>query len=99
MKRLSLILLSLCLSVAGVQARKWLPAPDAPRSEFRLLGCTYRGADLESLDLLSAAGDHGWTVDVDRTSVDGGVRYTFRFVAQRAMENAGVAVAFDHGGW
>ena len=81
------------LSVAGVQARKWLPAPDAPRSEFRLLGCTYRGADLESLDLLSAAGDHGWTVDVDRTSVDGGVRYTFRFVAQRAMENAGVAVA------
>ncbi len=56
-------------------------------------------ADLESLDLLSAAGDHGWTVNVDRTSVDGGVRYTFRFVAQRAMENAGVAVAFDHGGW
>lgn len=99
MKRLSLILLSMYLSVAGVQARKWLPAPDAPRSEFRLLGCTYRGADLESLDLLSAAGDHGWMVDVDRTSVDGGVRYTFRFVAQRAMENAGVAVAFDHGGW
>ena len=57
MKKLSLILLSLCLSVAGVQARKWLPAPDAPRSEFRLMGCTYRGADLESLDLLSAAGE------------------------------------------
>ena len=50
-----MILLSLCLSVVGVQARKWLPAPGAPRAGFRLRGCAGRGADRAALGLLAAA--------------------------------------------
>lgn len=85
--------------VVGVQAQKWLPADTARNRAYRLLGCTYQQADLKQVESLAASANPDWDVRVEQQEVPGGIRYAFHFTAKRAMENAGVAVAFDQEAW
>lgn len=102
--RISLII-ALCLLAGMSQAQSWLPqagqnAPvpafDAP--PFRLLECSYREARLETCRPILPAST-SWTVETTEEKVTDGISYTFTFTARQALENAGVAVAFDEYDW
>lgn len=62
------------------------------------IACSYNLADLvESHNI--GSGDDSWRVTTLAMPVDDGTAYTFTFIAQRPMENAGVGIAFDVDGW
>ena len=77
------------------EAQSWLPAIREAKSSCRLLECTYQDSKLVNCTTAGSA----WQADRQVTERDGSTVYTFTFTAQRDMENAGVAVAFDEPGW
>lgn len=78
-------------------AQKWLPLDDIS-NDFRLLGCFYDLSNLDHYENLSVDNPN-WNVAISHKLVPGGIRYKFSFKAKRAMQNTGVAVAFDHNDW
>lgn len=62
------------------------------------LAYTYCGSSLSDSHVIAPA-DNSWRVTADSHPVDDGTAYVFTFVAQRPMDEAGVAVAVDVDGW
>lgn len=84
----------------SVKAQSWLPQSGNAKERFRTLSCKYDGAKLqESKPITSESSD--WTVKMEETplATGDGKNYVFTFKAKRAMQNAGVAVAFDQYDW
>lgn len=84
----------------SVKAQSWLPQSGSAKEIFRTLSCKYDGAKLqESKPVTSGSSD--WTVKVDKTplAAGDGTNYVFTFKAKKAMQNAGVAIAFDQFNW
>ncbi|WP_233551759.1 hypothetical protein [Parabacteroides sp. AF48-14] len=76
----------------------WTPQSVSGKQEYRLLECGYNEAQLESSRVITPASTT-WKVDTKQEKIPEGVSYTFTFTAQQALENAGVAVAFDEYDW
>lgn len=95
--RISLIIV--CCLLAGMsRAQSWLPQAIAGEPAFRLLECGYREARLETCRPVLPAST-SWAVETKEEKVTDGISYTFTFTARQALENAGVAVAFDEYDW
>ena len=92
------LILTCCflLSVLTLHAEKWLPKQHSPAVTMRLLGCQYHQAQLIGLEELTADSPN-WRVWQEVDSVQGGTRWVFE--ARRAMQQVGVAVAFDQYDW
>lgn len=88
-------LLTFFTGTASLFSQKWLPESMSARPGFRLLECRYNQAQLAG----TCPAGKDWKAEVQKTAVPGGIRYTFRFVAQRDLQQAGVAVAFDQPQW
>lgn len=86
----------LAVMASAANAQKWLPQTCRPEVPVRLLGCTYQGAELVKCEEVTPA-SADWTVRVEPDTELGGRRYVFK--AKRALQEAGVAVAFDSYGW
>lgn len=91
-------LLAACLSLFLLpgQAQNWLPQPGNPEVEVRMLGCKYEGAKLKECNLLNAA-SQDWNIKIIPDTEKRGNQYVFE--AKRAMQEVGVAVAFDQYDW
>lgn len=98
MKYRILLIVALCLLAGMSRAQSWLPQALPGEPAFRLLECGYRDARLETCRPVLPASD-SWAVEAKEEKVADGVSYTFTFTARRALENAGVAVAFDEYDW
>ncbi|MDE5678421.1 hypothetical protein [Phocaeicola sp.] len=92
------MLMAGCLSLFSLlgQAQNWLPQQKKSKVEVRMLGCIYEGARLKECNLLSPD-SKDWNVTVVPDEERGGKQYVFE--AKRAMQDAGVAVAFDQYDW
>lgn len=84
------------LSSLAVGAQNWLPQQKNPGTEIRLLGCKYDGAKLEECNVLTSE-SKDWKVEVITGNVAGEKQFVFE--AKRAMQQVGVAVAFDQYEW
>ncbi len=85
-----------CLAVNLPMAAKWLPKT-SQETCYRLLECVYQDAQLKTCDEIESDAD--WTVVRSESGSEGRKVYTFTFTAQRDMEQAGVAVAFNEYDW
>lgn len=100
MRKQTLLVLSLCISSLAtvVQAQGWLPKQRNPQTTFRTLGCQYEGSRLKASEELTPQ-SKDWSIEVSAQPKQTGTEYIFRFKAKRAMQEAGVAVAFDQYDW
>ena len=85
-----------CLAANLPVAAKWLPKT-SQETCYRLLECVYQDAQLKTCDEIESDAD--WTVVRSESDSEGRKVYAFTFTAQRDMEQAGVAVAFDEYDW
>ena len=87
-------LLAGCFSLFALlgQAQGWLPQQRNPQVGVRMLGCTYEGARLKECNVLGPESED-WAVSIVSDKEKGGNQYIFE--AKRAMQEVGVAVAFD----
>ncbi|WP_156307990.1 hypothetical protein [Sphingobacterium endophyticum] len=96
------LLVTLILSITSqfVLAQDWLPLNRNQSVPYRLLDCSYEQSKLKDISTILPTSDN-WSVYIDSTyhKEKGYLSYTFRFVAKRSMDNAGVAVAFDEYQW
>ncbi|WP_293713638.1 glycoside hydrolase family 76 protein [uncultured Parabacteroides sp.] len=90
---------------AGAENRKsWLPDKQNTRNAIRLLECMYDKARLERCEEITPASSD-WEVrltgDPDGHTSPYGTEYVYEytFKAKRALQSAGVAVAFDRYNW
>lgn len=83
---------------AVAETASWLPDVKNSNKNIRLLECVYNDAELKQCKEIGAASS-GWNVSTEKSAVDNGEMYIFRFTAKQDMENAGVAVSFDQYGW
>lgn len=106
MKHILLVAISAIITVhAGAENRtSWLPDKQSHRSAIRLLECTYDKAQLQRCEeIMPASSD--WEVSVagdsegDITPYGTQYIYEYTFKAKRALQSAGVAVAFDRYNW
>lgn len=99
MKNIHLLLIAfICFFSSMVQAQSWLPQQNEPQTTIRLLGCTYDDAKLSGSHLITPD-SKDWSVKTENAASGNQATWTFIFTAKRAMDNAGVAVAFDQYGW
>lgn len=96
---------AMALVHAGAENRKsWLPDKQNTRNAIRLLECTYDKALLERCEEITSASTD-WEVsltgDPDGHTSPYGTEYVYEytFKAKRALQSAGVAVAFDRYNW
>lgn len=91
-------LLAGCISLfsLAMQAQNWLPQHRNPEVEFRMLGCKYEGSHLKECQPLTPD-SKDWNIKIVPDAVKGGKQYIFE--AKRAMQDVGVAVAFDQYDW
>lgn len=96
---------AMALVHAGAENRKsWLPDTQNTRNAIRLLECTYDKARLERCEEITPASSD-WEVsltgDPDGHTSPYGTEYVYEytFKAKRALQSAGVAVAFDRYNW
>lgn len=80
----------------ATQAQSWLPQHRNPEVEIRTLGCKYEGAQLKECQTLTPD-SKDWSVKIVPDAEKGGKQYIFE--AKRAMQDVGVAVAFDQYNW
>lgn len=92
------IVLAGCISLFSLatQAQNWLPQHRNPEVEIRTLGCKYEGAQLKECQTLTPD-SKDWSVKIVPDAEKGGKQYIFE--AKRAMQDVGVAVAFDQYNW
>lgn len=92
------IVLAGCISLFSLatQAQNWLPQYRNPEVEIRTLGCKYEGAKLKECQPLTPD-SKDWSVKIVPDAEKGGKQYIFE--AKRAMQDVGVAVAFDQYNW
>ena len=92
------IVLAGCISLFSLatQAQNWLPQHRNPEVEIRTLGCKYEGAKLKECQPLTPD-SKDWSVKIVPDAEKGGKQYIFE--AKRAMQDVGVAVAFDQYDW
>lgn len=92
------IVLAGCISLFSLatQAQNWLPQHRNPEVEIRTLGCKYEGAQLKECQTLTPD-SKDWSVKIVPDAEKGGKQYIFE--AKRAMQDVGVAVAFDQYDW
>lgn len=89
------LLLAASWFVASAQV-SWLPVKERRDVKVRLLGCEYDNSTLTKCTEVDAnSSDWGVTVEPNRQL--GGINYVF--TAKRAMQQVGVAVAFDRYDW
>jgi len=81
-------------------AQGWLPEHQDRFKKYRLLDCSYEQSNLKKASTIYANSEN-WAVQIDSSiiAVKGLVTYVFTFKAKRAMDDAGVAVAFDEYDW
>ncbi len=91
-------LLAGCFSLFALlgQAQGWLPQQRNPQVGVRMLGCAYEGARLKECNVLGPESED-WAVSIVSDKEKGGNQYIFE--AKRAMQEVGVAVAFDQYDW
>ncbi len=81
-------------------AQKWVPKSIDSSQEYRLLECKYDKAQLKYCQpIISSSNTTSWKVDVQKTTITNGIKYSFDFIAQKDMNEVGVAVAFDQYQW
>lgn len=87
-----------CLSLFSlvIQAQSWLPQQKDFNVKIRMLGCKYEGPKLKECETLTAD-SKDWEVKVLPDLERGGKHFVFK--AKRAMQDVGVAVAFDQYDW
>lgn len=92
------IVLAGCISLFSLatQAQNWLPQHRNPEVEIRTLGCKYEGTKLKECQPLTPD-SKDWSVKIVPDAEKGGKQYIFE--AKRAMQDVGVAVAFDQYNW
>lgn len=92
------IVLAGCISLFSLatQAQNWLPQHRNPEVEIRTLGCKYEDAKLKECQPLTPD-SKDWSVKIVPDAEKGGKQYIFE--AKRAMQDVGVAVAFDQYDW
>lgn len=95
-----LIVGCILLCSLAVKAQGWLPQPGNPHETFRTLSCTYDGSRLKASDRVTTD-SKDWIVKRTQTplAAGDGMNYVFTFQAKRAMQDVGVAVAFDQYNW
>ena len=86
----------ICLFSLAVEAQNWLPQQKNQGTDIRLLGCKYDGSELKECNLLTSE-SKDWGVEVISGNATGEKQFIFE--AKRAMQEVGVAVAFDQYGW
>lgn len=86
----------ICFFSLAVEAQNWLPQQKNPATEVRLLGCKYDGSKLKECNLLTPQSED-WKVEVISGDTEGEKQFVFE--AKRAMQEVGVAVAFDQYDW
>ncbi|MGN0057949.1 MAG: hypothetical protein ACI363_06890 [Phocaeicola plebeius] len=91
-----LIIGCLLMGFLSLQAQKWLPKRYRPEVTVRALGCQYKEAQLASLEEVTPQSEH-WKVWQETDTEQGGTRWVFE--AKHAMNEVGVAVAFDCYNW
>lgn len=91
-------LLAGCITLFSLtmQAQNWLPQHRNPEVEFRMLGCKYEGSHLKECKSLTPD-SKDWSIKIVPDAIKGGKQYIFE--AKRAMQDVGVAVAFDQYDW
>ncbi len=83
---------------AHARVGKWLPDTPDENCPIRLLDCRYQEERLVSCRQLTDRSAE-WQTSVSEESVKDGKLFVFRFKALKDMDEAGVAVAFDHYRW
>lgn len=106
MKNIVLVAISaMIIFHAGAENRtSWLPDKSNTRNAIRLLECTYDKALLQQCEEITSVSPN-WEVSVAGDS-EGHITpygtqyvYEYTFKAKRALQSAGVAVAFDRYNW
>ena len=106
MKNIVLVAISAMITLhAGAENRtSWLPDKSNTRNAIRLLECTYDKALLQQCEEITSVSPN-WEVSVAGDS-EGHITpygtqyvYEYTFKAKRALQSAGVAVAFDRYNW
>ncbi|WFE86977.1 hypothetical protein [Parabacteroides chongii] len=103
-----ILLVSMATIVAvqtGAENRKsWLPEEQNAKNKIRLLECTYDKALLKQSEEITSASAN-WEVSCtgnpkgEQTPYGTQYVYEYTFKAKRALQSAGVAVAFDRYNW
>lgn len=89
-----------CLISISVCGQNWLPEKRDGEVKLRLLDCQYDKAKLIKSEVIGSNSKNWEVKQTVETLKDGQESiYRFTFKAKRAMENAGVAVAFDEYDW
>ncbi len=94
------VTISIWLLTNAVNAESWLPKEKDGRGKIRFLECNYDGPKLVSQQAVPA-NSMNWEVKevVESANQKGQITYRVVFTAKRAMQNVGVALAFDEYDW
>lgn len=85
------VLIFLSGTCAAVVARaSWLPVAKDVAKQIRLLACIYEDVVLRYCEEITPFSN--WEVHTEQTRMDGGICYTFSFIAKQDMQDAGVAI-------
>lgn len=96
------VIIAFCISLfsSAVQGQGWLPEQLNDQVHLRLLDCSYDGPRLANKQVIGPHSKNWEVSQVKEFSDDGSqITYRFTFKAKRAMNDVGVAVAFDSYDW
>lgn len=97
--RTILIMVYVCLTSLTTYSQGWLPQFYDIGMEYRLLGCVYDESKLVRSEEINSDSKNWEVRQVIGSDTSDETKYNFIFKAKRAMQNVGVAVAFDEYNW